>query len=569
MDVYGIGTDNGTPVKHDYYNGGANQQFKLKRVTTEANVYEIIPLHAQDKRIDITGGSTANDTLVQIYQSNSTASQRFKIVDDGNGTGSFKILTGNTGYTKCITNQWASLTPTNVIQYGYGNNGINDNDHWYFEKIDEIGVNQERNVNIGRNSYNLFYISFNKEYIFQNVTYIIETVGSKDTMMELYFNGQYEFGNDDGGEGLNARIVFTPNNVDGITVKVKMYGTGSGNAQLRLRPQNQIYANSYNADGDIDTREDIYSVYDDFNKLDLYVNHSINSSPIRNEEFRSNPIMNNRFYFISAHGGNGSVTYAPGHSFGTGSLPIMLDVELVVWAVCHGADAPSGGVSMVQKSISNGAQYALGWHGVTYVGTSRTFTTFLWENIGNGQAIGTAVENAISSTRRHYWIKEIFGWGDDPVLSPVLQSATKGLIVSASPSSKVIYKGIPLLLSDSYLKDEKDYQQYIMSENKQIYLKKINGILTNEITVIEKDAIGSYTKKVYNNSYDEVKNVDLSRYHNSSAIIENFFYLNIDGEYHLIQRTQVKDNDNLTEIYYDITMNKYLTEEFVMSSFCF
>lgn len=574
LDVYGEYTADGSIVKHDYFNGGLNQQFKVVRVS--GDVYEIIPMHAQDKRLDITGGSTENDTQVQIYTSNSTASQRFKIIDDGNGTGSFKILTGNTNYVKCITNQYASTSPSNVVQYGYGNEGTADNDHWYFEKVDSIGVNLERNVNIGRNSFNEFTLDFASEYIFQNVTYVLETVGSKDTKLELYFNGEYLFGDDDSGDGLNARLLFTPNSINGITVKVKMYGTNCGSAKLRLRPQNQSYANSYNGGNileDIDTREDVYQVYEHFNKLNIYLNHHINTNPLGNGVFSSNPIMNNRFYFMTAHGGTGSVTYAPNQSFRSTALPTMTNVELVVWAVCHGADTPTWGNSMVDQSILNGAQNAIGWHGVTYVPTSRSFTTFLWENIGNGQAVSAAVTNAVNSTRDKHWLKELIGWGDDPILSPVLAVAPAktgdDATVFEVANAGGLENDIVLISSDAYLNDTNNYARYDSTDGKIIFARKVNGILTNNITVIEKaDTRAGYVKSELNTgNFAFANKIKLDDYRTEGAVVENFLYILISGEYHIVRRTQTNDGTTINETYYDITADRYLTEDFVMDAF--
>ena len=573
LDVYGEYTADGSIVKHDYFNGGLNQQFKVVRVS--GDIYEIIPMHAQDKRLDISGGSAENDALVQIYTSNSTAAQRFQIVDDGNGTGSFKILTGTTNYVKCITNQYASTSPTNVVQYGYGNEGIADNDHWYFEKVDTIGVNTERNVNIGRNSYNEFTLDFASEEVFQNVTYVLETVGSKDTMLELYFNGEYLFGNDDSGEGLNARILFTPNSVNGITVKVKMYGTQCGSSVLRLRPQNQSYANSYNGDIlDIDTRKDVELVYEHFNRMNIYLNHSINSNPLINEELSSNPIINNRFYFMTAHGDVGSVYYDPDNNFFFSfQLPTMTNVELVVWAVCHGADTPSWGNSMVHQSIVNGAQNALGWHGVTYVATSRSFTTFLWENVSNGQSIATAVANAVNSTRDKHWLKELVSWGDDPVLSPVLETATakSGIFVTEFESlgNDTTVNELVLLSSDAYLNDTNNYARYDSSDGKIVFARKVNGILTNNITVIEKaDTRSGYVKSELNTgNFAFANKVNLDDYRTEGAVVENFLYILINGEYHIVRRTQTNDGIAINETYYDITASRYLTEDFVMDAF--
>ena len=56
MDVEYLATADNSPVKQGYYNGGENQRFQVNYINS--GIYEIIPMHAQNMRIDICNGTT-------------------------------------------------------------------------------------------------------------------------------------------------------------------------------------------------------------------------------------------------------------------------------------------------------------------------------------------------------------------------------------------------------------------------------------------------------------------------------------------------------------------------------
>ena len=141
MDVEGWGTDRRTPLQQWEHHGGSNQLFWLKHESNGA--YSITPMHArtQNRIFDIPSASNANGAQLQIYDRHvpSEAHQRFKFEQLDVFTPQVRILTGSSGYTKCITVQSQSTANgANLLQWDYG--GL-ASDHWVLEHIPVMNVN--------------------------------------------------------------------------------------------------------------------------------------------------------------------------------------------------------------------------------------------------------------------------------------------------------------------------------------------------------------------------------------------------------------------------------------------
>lgn len=357
-----------------------------------------------------------------------------------------------------------------------------------------------------------------------------------------------------------------------------MYGSGSGNAKLRLRPQNQMYSNSYvGGSGDISTIDDVYDIYDDINKLNIYVNHIVNTTPIINEVFRSNPIINNRFYFFAGHGSNGSIKYAPqtGAWVGAtdlatmGSTPTMADVQLAVWAACHSAQ---GNNSITQEAITQGADFSLGWVGSIDDTCASTYTWFLWENIGNGFGIEESVASAVIQLRDLYWFIEVVGWGDNDIVNPVLLTSLPVTTAKIDVSMKIKEdSSIRLFPEDMFLENQDEYYKYVVSTNEIKYIKLIDNIMTNDFYVIkssenEKGYIIEHTKKQYNSN--DRNSLPKSIEENTNMM--NYYYLIIDGQINLVERRQILSNSSypqIKEVFYNITQSKYMSLEEITAAF--
>ena len=68
--------------------------------------------------LDVENGSTGNNANIQQWSYNGCDAQKFRIVSDGNGY--YHILTGASGYTKCVDVAGGkSADGTNILQYTY------------------------------------------------------------------------------------------------------------------------------------------------------------------------------------------------------------------------------------------------------------------------------------------------------------------------------------------------------------------------------------------------------------------------------------------------------------------
>ena len=68
--------------------------------------------------LDVADGSSSNNANIQQWAFNGFDAQKFKIVSNGNGY--YHILTGASGYTKCVDVAGKKATDgANIIQYTY------------------------------------------------------------------------------------------------------------------------------------------------------------------------------------------------------------------------------------------------------------------------------------------------------------------------------------------------------------------------------------------------------------------------------------------------------------------
>ena len=123
--------------------------------------------------------------------------------------------------------------------------------------------------------------------------------------------------------------------------------------------------------------------------------------------------------------------------------------------------------------------------------------------------------------------------------------------------------------SDAYLNNDSNYARFDSNDGKTIFARKIDGILTNSITVIDgSNSCAAYSKTELNNSNFAYTNaINIDAYRVKDAVVEQFLFIMMNGEYHLVRRTQTIDELGISEIYYDITADNYLPEDFVMNAF--
>ncbi|XEC95850.1 RICIN domain-containing protein [Paenibacillus tarimensis] len=90
LDVYGLGTANGTNVQIWQGTGGENQQWTV--IANGDGTYRLIGLQS-GKALDVNGAGTADGTNVQIWTYGGGANQKWKFVYTGAGT--YKVIDSN------------------------------------------------------------------------------------------------------------------------------------------------------------------------------------------------------------------------------------------------------------------------------------------------------------------------------------------------------------------------------------------------------------------------------------------------------------------------------------------
>lgn len=78
LDVVGARTNNGAALQMWNDNNGANQRWRVFAVGN--GYYELEPAHAPGKRLDVAEGRSANGTAVQLYDDNNSAAQRWRLI---------------------------------------------------------------------------------------------------------------------------------------------------------------------------------------------------------------------------------------------------------------------------------------------------------------------------------------------------------------------------------------------------------------------------------------------------------------------------------------------------------
>lgn len=89
LDIAGGSKTSGTALQVYKSNGSTAQKFKLKKCSGYTPDFiapvEIIPVINENLRVDCKSGAKSNGTKLQIYNANNTAAQRWTVIDDGSG----------------------------------------------------------------------------------------------------------------------------------------------------------------------------------------------------------------------------------------------------------------------------------------------------------------------------------------------------------------------------------------------------------------------------------------------------------------------------------------------------
>lgn len=99
LDIAGGSKTSGTALQVYKSNGSTAQKFKLKKCSGYTPDFiapvEIIPVINENLRVDCKSGAKSNGTKLQIYNANNTAAQRWTVID--NGSGYWTIINVNSG----------------------------------------------------------------------------------------------------------------------------------------------------------------------------------------------------------------------------------------------------------------------------------------------------------------------------------------------------------------------------------------------------------------------------------------------------------------------------------------
>lgn len=118
LDIQWNGSTDGTNIQVYSGNGSEAQKFYLDKAPQPLadGMYTIQSKLADDKVLDISGGSSFDAANVQLYESNSTQAQQFEISFDAS-SGYYSIANAKSGKALDVKNGW-SFAGANVWQYG-------------------------------------------------------------------------------------------------------------------------------------------------------------------------------------------------------------------------------------------------------------------------------------------------------------------------------------------------------------------------------------------------------------------------------------------------------------------
>lgn len=584
IDVPNSNYSSGQDMILYHSNGWGNQRFVINKEGkyNGYNTYSIYPIESYDYTLSIESENAEDDKPLELknvsnYGSNIN-SHKF-ILTPGTTTNSFKIATGSSDFTKYLTmDNYSVADGTKIIQKTYDSNFANCFD-WYFQKTDSLCVNTKKETYINGSDQVHFNVRVpvTGEYVFETSIYDKEL----DTILWLYKDdGTLLKKDDDSGDGNFSKLTYKLDANQNYWIKLSGYSSSySGNVYLTLKSLNTVYINTYHTDGDIDTRSDGVSPRNDLIDAGYYVRHIVNAtrndmlSMDNNGYYR----LNNKYYMLSSHGSSsGAALLSSGQYLYGSNLPDMSNSILSVWAICYGGK--DGNIAQLAVKNKN-AQNALGFPGLTYVNTSKTFTDKLWSEIVSGKSISDSVNSALQHTKSTHWFTHMFGWGDDTIISPQLYSrvATNALLNNNDDYLLPDISNLSLSLSDSKsllsFQKNNDTKTFEFNDASIIIKFKGNNPTNEYFVVLNENKILHHKVNIINNSIleKEVIYPEFVLNSNQKITLQNDYDLVINGIERTIRRIQyVTTNvefETLNEIYIDLNTNQRFTETEIIDSF--
>lgn len=586
LDVPSSNYSNGQDIILYHSLGWGNQRFVINKEGTHGSntTYTIYPVESYEYNLSIEGENSDDGKALELKSSSSFGSNvnsyKFTFAP-GTTENSFRISTGSSGFTKYLTlNDYSVADNTKIVQKAYDATYAKCFD-WYLQKTDSLGVNTKNETYLNGTNEIPFNVRVpvSGEYVFETSQY----GNALDTVLKLYKDdGTFLKQDDDGGDGRFSKLTYYLNSDQDYWLRLSGYNSSQvGSVYLTLKSLNTVYINTYHTDGDIDTRSDGLSPKEDLMNAGYYVRHVINAT--RNDMLGTDENgcsrLNNKYYMLSSHGSSsGAALLSKGQYLLGYDLPNMSNSVLSVWAICYGGK--EGNIAQYAVKYKN-AQNALGFPGLTYVNTSKTFTDKLWEEISAGKSVNEAVNSALSHTKSAHWFTHMFGWGDDTIVSPKLYSKISTSTLLLNDVGNKILPCFPSLSAlsitnfeslDSFQKN--NATKTFKFDDATIVIEVKNGMPTNKYYVIDK-ANNILMHDISNNfNYKPKSSVLYPKFElksNQRITLQNDFCLFMDGFEHTIRRIQYVTTNSefeiLDEVYIDIETNEQFTEAQILDAF--
>lgn len=487
LDIQGNKTESGTKLIQYEYNGSTNQQFKI--VPYSQGGYTLTPVVCDTvsayTAMEIKDGTLSNGTTIQLGSKNfSNSKQRFNIIPTGNADGAFKIMAfGDTNNYKCLTVSNASgENSAGIILYDYGNDGVNDNDHWYFEDITPL--NQKKLVTLQTYSQKVieFVCPDNKLYTVETFKYGTQ---SSDPIIAVCGLASAYYEDDNSGGSNQAKISFKGEQGRLIEIFIWSNNTIGKSCYVQLRKQKAaLFGGEYN---NINTTSDLSTPASVLTGLYDCHRHYESSAEFTRADERKLETYNSEIMFFSGHGNVNYAKFVSGDIDGT-DLENMNNVKVAVWSSCYSSALDSLGNSLVTCSISAGAKSSLGFNQSIPEGDARKFTNKFFEELANGETVSSAalaakklfIVPAFMAKIKDYVIG---GDGNTVVTTPTgIQTANYAL----SNTNNIASYDNSLLV---HFLNACEYGAEAFGENEVRYYKKINGCWSNQYIDVENGSI--------------------------------------------------------------------------------
>ncbi len=376
------------------------------------------------------------------------------------------------------------LFESNDIVIKYGASGI-DEDDWKNRNvkvsIEYLNSNTQLSLNIKYSEYlNAGETKTFSFYIPDNMYYVVETRGDKDTYLTIEGLSISPL-NDDDDDGVknNACIGFA-GEIGWITIKLRFFSPStSGTTELQIRKQQAVlYGFEYSGKDKIDTTPDIEQPYLDLrDTYQAYRFTQENSSQILSNDSRGYSRLNSEIVFFSGHGYVGGVWFI-NDMLDSVELTNMENTKVAVWAACYSSSPGEGAKSMTQASVDAGAKASVGWPVRTATFSSKAFTNELFSRLSSGYTIEDVCEKASDKITLPF--DNIHKWqiaGD--------KTTTIGYnIINKLMSSSTLDFNVLNDFQNRY-KSTNEWAIYELNNETRIY-RTINGYITNDYYTIKK-----------------------------------------------------------------------------------